>query len=106
VLFVILSGVVFFAWGEIYSLFPATCADLYGKKFATANYGLLYTAKGMASLVIPVANLLPAGPGTWKLVFMIAAVFDLMAALLALAVLKPLRKRLFSSDKQASPASS
>jgi OFA family oxalate/formate antiporter-like MFS transporter len=103
--FVILSGVVFLAWGEIYALFPAMCADLYGKKFATANYGLLYTAKGMASLVIPVANLLPAGPGTWKLVFMIAAVLDLMAALLALAVLKPLRKRLFSSDKQISPAS-
>jgi MFS transporter, OFA family, oxalate/formate antiporter len=103
--FVILSGVVFFAWGEIYALFPAMCADLYGKKFATANYGLLYTAKGMASLVIPVANLLPAGPGTWKLVFMIAAVLDVMAALLALAVLKPLRKRLFSSDKQVSPAS-
>lgn len=103
--FVILSGVVFLAWGEIYALFPAMCADLYGKKFATANYGLLYTAKGMASLVIPIANLLPAGPGTWKLVFMIAAVLDLIAALLALAVLKPLRKRLFSSDRQVSPAS-
>ena len=104
--FVILSGVVFLAWGEIYALFPAMCADLYGKKFATANYGLLYTAKGMASLVIPVANLLPAGPGTWKLVFMIAAVLDVIAAVLALAVLKPLRKRLFSSGKQVSPASS
>jgi OFA family oxalate/formate antiporter-like MFS transporter len=100
--FVILSGVVFFAWGEIYALFPAMCADLYGKKFATANYGLLYTAKGMASLVIPVANLLPAGPGTWKLVFMIAAVLDVMAALLALVVLKPLRKRLFAPDRQLS----
>jgi OFA family oxalate/formate antiporter-like MFS transporter len=98
--FVILSGVVFLAWGEIYALFPAMCADLYGRKFATANYGLLYTAKGMASLVIPVANLLPAGPGTWKLVFMIAAVLDVMAALLALVVLKPLRKRLFAPDSQ------
>src|SRR3984893_16655956 len=86
--FVILSGLVFFAWGEIYALFPAMCADLYGKKFATTNYGLLYTAKGMAALVIPVANLLPAGPGTWKLVFMIAAVLDVIAAVLALAVLK------------------
>src|SRR5262249_55440369 len=46
VLFVILSGVVFFAWGEIYSLFPATCTDIYGRKFATTNYGMLYTAKG------------------------------------------------------------
>jgi OFA family oxalate/formate antiporter-like MFS transporter len=100
--FVILSGVVFLAWGEIYALFPAMCADLYGKKFATANYGLLYTAKGMAALVIPLANLLPAGPGTWKLVFMIAAGLDVMAALLAIAVLKPLRKRLFSPDRQLS----
>ena len=92
-LFVILSGLVFFAWGEIYALFPALCTDLYGRKFATANYGLLYTAKGMAALVIPLANLLPSGPGSWKLVFMVAAGLDLLAALLALLVLKPLRKR-------------
>jgi OFA family oxalate/formate antiporter-like MFS transporter len=92
-LFVILSGLVFFAWGEIYALFPALCTDLYGHKFATTNYGLLYTAKGMAALVIPLANLLPSGPGSWKLVFMVAAGLDLLAALLALLVLKPLRKR-------------
>jgi MFS transporter, OFA family, oxalate/formate antiporter len=97
--FVILSGVVFFAWGEIYALFPAMCADLYGKKFATANYGLLYTAKGMAALAIPLANLLPAGTGSWRTVFMIAAVLDVAAALLALVALKPLRKRLMASDK-------
>src|SRR5215472_2541877 len=98
VLFVILSGLVFFAWGEIYALFPAMCADLYGTKFATANYGLLYTAKGMASLVIPLANLLPAGPGSWKIVFMIAAVLDVVAALLALVALKPLARRLMASE--------
>jgi OFA family oxalate/formate antiporter-like MFS transporter len=92
-LFIILSGLVFFAWGEIYALFPAMCADLYGKKFATTNYGLLYTAKGMAALVIPLANLLPAGIGSWQIVFMIAAVLDFGAALLALVALKPLRKR-------------
>jgi MFS transporter, OFA family, oxalate/formate antiporter len=91
-LFVVLSGLVFFAWGEIYALFPALCTDLFGKKFASANYGLLYTAKGMAALVVPLANLLPAGPGSWKTVFMLVAVLDLAAALLALLVLKPLRK--------------
>jgi len=96
-LFVILSGLVFFAWGEIYALFPALCADLYGKKFATANYGLLYTAKGTAALVVPLANLLPAGTGSWKLVFLIAAVLDVTAALLALFILKPLRKRLIAA---------
>jgi len=94
VLFVILSGLVFFAWGEIYGLFPAMCADLYGGKFATANYGLLYTAKGTAAFVVPLANLLPAGTGSWKIVFMIAAALDLVAAFLALVALKPLRKRL------------
>src|SRR5215469_2433045 len=98
--FVILSGLVFFAWGEIYSLFPATCADLYGKKFATANYGLLYTAKGTAALAIPLANLLPAATGSWRTVFMIAAVLDVVAALLALLVLKPMRKRLVAADKE------
>jgi len=93
-LFVILSALVFFAWGEIYGLFPAISADLYGTKFATANYGLLYTAKGVAALVIPLANLLPAGPGSWKIVFMTAATLDVIAALLALLALKPLAKRL------------
>jgi OFA family oxalate/formate antiporter-like MFS transporter len=98
-LFVILSGLVFFAWGEIYALFPAMCADLYGRKFATANYGLLYTAKGMAALMVPLANLLPAGAESWKMVFMIAAVLDVLAALLALVALKPLRKRMLASDQ-------
>jgi OFA family oxalate/formate antiporter-like MFS transporter len=98
-LFVVLSGLVFFAWGEIYALFPAMCADLYGRKFATANYGLLYTAKGMAALMIPLANLLPAGAESWKMVFMIAAGLDVVAALLALVALKPLRKRLLASDQ-------
>jgi MFS transporter, OFA family, oxalate/formate antiporter len=99
VLFVILSGLVFFAWGEIYGLFPAMCADLYGRKFVTANYGLLYTAKGMAAFVVPLANLLPAGTGSWRIVFMIAAALDLLAAFLALVWLKRLRKRLLASDK-------
>jgi OFA family oxalate/formate antiporter-like MFS transporter len=67
-LFVLLSGLVFFAWGEIYSLFPATCTDLYGKKFATTNYGMLYTAKGTAALLVPLANVLTAATGSWTAV--------------------------------------
>src|SRR5262249_42097507 len=55
--FVLLSGLVFFAWGEIYSLFPATCTDIYGRTYATTNYGMLYTAKGTASLLVPLGNL-------------------------------------------------
>ena len=93
VLFVIFSGVTFFGWGEIYSLFPATCGDLFGRKFATTNYGLLYTAKGTASLLVPVGSLIAGSSGNWYPVFMLAIAFDWIGALLALFVLKPLRRR-------------
>ncbi|MGB6419559.1 MAG: oxalate/formate MFS antiporter [Pseudolabrys sp.] len=93
VLFVILSGVVFFAWGEIYSLFPATCTDMYGRKFATTNYGMLYTAKGTASLLVPLANVLTSATGSWHAVFYVAAILNIAAALMALFVLKPMRIR-------------
>ena len=91
VLFVILSGVVFFAWGEIYSLFPATCTDIYGRKFATTNYGMLYTAKGTASLLVPLANVLTSATGSWHAVFYVAAILNIVAAVMALVVLKPMR---------------
>jgi OFA family oxalate/formate antiporter-like MFS transporter len=91
VLFVILSGLVFFAWGEIYSLFPATCTDIYGRKFATANYGLLYTAKGTAALLVPLANVLTTATGSWHAVFYVAAALNIVAAVMALVVLKPMR---------------
>jgi len=90
VMFVILSGVVFFAWGEIYSLFPSTCTDVYGVKYATTNAGMLYTAKGTASLLVPLGNVLAAASGGWHTVFLIAAIMNAVAALMALLVLKPL----------------
>jgi OFA family oxalate/formate antiporter-like MFS transporter len=89
--FVILSGIVFFAWGEIYSLFPATCTDVYGAKYATTNAGLLYTAKGTASLLVPLANLLAVASGGWQTVFLVAALMNAAAAIIALVVLRPLR---------------
>ncbi len=93
-LFVILSGIVFFAWGEIYSLFPATCTDLYGRKFATTNYGMLYTAKGTAALLVPLANVLYDASGkSWTAVFIVAAILNIIAAVMAIAVLRPLRRR-------------
>ncbi len=93
-LFVILSGLVFFAWGEIYSLFPATCTDMYGRKFATTNYGMLYTAKGTAALLVPLGNVLYDITGkNWTAVFIVAAILNLIAAFMALAVLRPLRIR-------------
>jgi OFA family oxalate/formate antiporter-like MFS transporter len=92
--FVVLSGLVFFAWGEIYSLFPATCTDLYGRKFATTNYGMLYTAKGTAALLVPLANVLYDVTGkSWSAVFVVAAVLNIIAALMALVLLRPLRTR-------------
>ena len=93
VLFVILSGLVFFAWGEIYSLFPATCTDLFGRKYATANYGMLYTAKGTAALLVPFGNVLTSATGSWAAVFVIAAALNIIAAVMALVVLKPMRAR-------------
>ncbi|HEY5617408.1 MAG TPA: oxalate/formate MFS antiporter [Vicinamibacterales bacterium] len=93
VAFVILSGLVFFAWGEIYSLFPATCTDIYGRKFATTNYGMLYTAKGTAALLVPLANVLTNATGSWHAVFYAAAILNIVAAVMALAVLKPMRVR-------------
>ncbi len=93
VAFVLLSGLVFFAWGEIYSLFPATCADRFGTRYATANAGLLYTAKGTASLLVPLTSVLSAGAGGWQTVFVAASALNVIAAVMALAVLKPLGRR-------------
>jgi OFA family oxalate/formate antiporter-like MFS transporter len=100
--FVLLTGLVFFAWGEIYSLFPATCGDTYGRKFASANAGLLYTAKGTASLLVPFTSIMAASSGGWRSVFLAAAVLNAIAAAMALVVLKPMRRRMLAPA--ASPA--
>jgi OFA family oxalate/formate antiporter-like MFS transporter len=91
VAFVLLTGLVFFAWGEIYSLFPATCGDTYGVKYAATNAGLLYTAKGTASLIVPFTNVLTQMTGSWHAVFIAASVLNVIAAVMALFVLKPMR---------------
>jgi MFS transporter, OFA family, oxalate/formate antiporter len=100
VLFVVLSGLVFFAWGEIYSLFPSTCADTYGWKWASTNAGVLYTAKGTAALFVPLAVLLSKW-ASWHTVFMVAAAMNGLAAVMALVVLKPLRARMMARDSSA-----
>ena len=91
--FVVLTALVFFAYGEIYSLFPAICGDAYGRRFASANAGLLYVAKGVASLLVPMANLISASSAGWSGVFAATALMNFLAALLAIFVLKPLRAR-------------
>ena len=94
VAFVVLSGLVFFAWGEIYSLFPATCCDTYGTRYAAANAGLLYTAKGTAALLVPLTSILSTTRGGWHTVFLAASILNLLAAFMALLVLKPMRARM------------
>ncbi|MGV8934856.1 MAG: oxalate/formate MFS antiporter [Gallionellaceae bacterium] len=96
-LFVILTGLVFFAWGEIYSLFPSICGDTFGSKYATTNAGLLYTAKGTASLLVPLSSVLVTTTGSWHAVFYIAAAMNAIAAIMALAILKPMRKRMLGA---------
>ena len=96
VAFVLLTGLVFFAWGEIYSLFPATCGDTYGEKFASANAGLLYTAKGTAALLVPFSSVLSQAGG-WHVVFYAAAAMAAASSALALLVLKPMRARMMAA---------
>src|SRR5271170_4444503 len=75
--FILLAGLVFFTWGEIFSLFPAIATDTYGAKHATANAGLLYTAKGAAVWVVPLASVIKNSSGSWHWVFVIAAITNL-----------------------------
>jgi MFS transporter, OFA family, oxalate/formate antiporter len=93
-MFILLAGFIFFTWGEIFSLFPAIATDTYGVKYATANAGLLYTAKGAAVWVVPLASLVKNYSGSWHWVFVIAAIMNVTVAALALFVLKPMRRRI------------
>jgi OFA family oxalate/formate antiporter-like MFS transporter len=92
--FVLLTGAVFFFWGEIYSLFPSLCADAFGSRYAATNAGLLYTAKGMASWAVPLSSALVAATRDWHGVFVIACLMNVVAALLAWFVLRPMRHRM------------
>jgi OFA family oxalate/formate antiporter-like MFS transporter len=93
VAFVLLSGVVFFGWGEIFSLFPSTLTDTFGAKHATTNYGLLYIAQGIGSILGgPLAALLREQTGSWLPVFAIIIAMDALTGILALALLKPMRR--------------
>lgn len=91
IVFVLATAVYFGVFGEIYSLFPATSGDTFGVKFATTNNGMLYTAKGTASLLVPLASIISANYG-WKAVFVIAVALNATAALSAIFVIKPMRR--------------
>src|SRR6202012_3994364 len=67
VVFVLATAVYFGVFGGIYSLFPATSGDTFGVKFATTNNGMLYTAKGTAALMVPLASIIAKDFG-WQAV--------------------------------------
>jgi MFS transporter, OFA family, oxalate/formate antiporter len=100
IVFVLATAIYFGVFGEIYSLFPATSGDTFGVKFATTNNGMLYTAKGTASLLVPIASLVAARYG-WQAVFVIAVALNATAALLALFVIKPMRRAFILGNEAA-----
>jgi MFS transporter, OFA family, oxalate/formate antiporter len=92
--FALMSGVVFFGWGEIFSLFPSTLTDTFGAKDATTKYGFLYMAQGIGSVLGgPVAASLHDSTGSWIPVFITIIVMDALTALLAVVALRPMRAR-------------
>jgi oxalate/formate antiporter len=97
-MFVVLTGLVFFGWGEIFSLFPSTLTDTFGPKFAATNYGFLYIAQGVGSILGgPAAAFLKQQTGSWTVVFILVACLDALTALLAITVLKRMRRRHFEA---------
>ena len=94
--FVLFAALIFLTWGEIFSLFPSTCTDTFGAKFATVNLGLLYTAKGASAFLVPVANLIKDATGSWHMVFVVTALMNFAVVALALFVLKPMRSKMMA----------
>ncbi|GLK67207.1 oxalate/formate MFS antiporter [Hansschlegelia plantiphila] len=104
-LYVLMSGVVFFGWGEIFSLFPSTLTDTFGETHATKNYGFLYMAQGVGSVLGgPIAALIFASTGSWMPVFGIIIAMDVLTGLLALFALAPMRRRLIDASPAAGAA--
>jgi OFA family oxalate/formate antiporter-like MFS transporter len=103
IVFVLASAVFFGVFGEIYSLFPATCGDTFGVKYATRNAGLLYTAKGTGSLLVPFASVLAAANG-WAAVFTVTVVLNIGAALIAYFVIRPMRLNFINNVNNSQPA--
>ena len=97
------AALIFFTWGEIFSLFPSTCTDAFGPKYATVNTSLLYTAKGTSALLVPFANMIKTASGSWYTVFLVAALMNFLVVFLALFVLKPLRRAQDNRSDRTAP---
>ncbi|KIZ47531.1 spermidine/putrescine ABC transporter substrate-binding protein [Rhodopseudomonas palustris] len=101
--FVLCTGLVFFCWGNIFSLFPAMCTNLFGTKYATTNASLLYTAKGTAALLVPLASIVTRITGSWDSVLLVATVINVIAVFVVGLILTPAAKK-FQSDEVAADA--
>ena len=102
VVFVLVTALYFGVYGEIFSLFPATQGDTFGAKYAAANAGMLYTDKGAGALLVPFAAIVAKNHG-WTTVFSVAMTCNIIAGLMALFVLKPMRLRHFAKSRAAYP---
>jgi OFA family oxalate/formate antiporter-like MFS transporter len=101
--FLLMTGVVFFAWGEIYSLFSAVTADTFGTKNYGKIYGVLYCSKGVGALLVPFANIIMEATGSWSGVLHATAAMNFLAAILAMFVLKPMLARHHALDRAQAP---
>ena len=101
-LFVVTLVAVYFTWGQIYSLFPSLSGDYFGTHHATSNYAVLYTAKGVASIIGPWAGaLLFEQTGSWAIGFYGSSVMALVAAGAALRLRAVSRARTRLADASA-----
>ena len=98
--FVLLSGLVFLAWGEVYSLFGAITGDAFGTKHAGKIYGILFLSKGIAAMFVPIGNLIMEATGSWTAIFYIVSSMDMIAALSAIFILRPLLVRQYTRDSK------
>lgn len=99
--FVICAALIFFTWGEIFSLFPSTCTDMFGPKYATTNASLLYTAKGLSAFAVPLANVIKVYTGSWHTVFFAASIMNFVVVGLALFVVRPMRLSKSASENKS-----
>jgi OFA family oxalate/formate antiporter-like MFS transporter len=97
--FVAFAALIFLTWGEIFSLFPSTCTDTFGPKFATVNLSLLYTAKGASAFLTPLANIIKDATGGWQMVFLVTTLMNFAVVGLALFVLRPMRARVMAQSR-------
>ena len=102
--FVICAAIVFFTWGEIFSLFPSTTTDVFGPKYATTNTALMYSAKGVSAFVVPLANILKVHTGSWHAVFVVAAIMNVLVVAAALFVVRPMRLSMKAAEKNTTVA--